>query len=97
MLEKVIKLTTSGGGIELKVDSRLVSYTSLLFLLGEYLWEWFGEFVRMLLYAQDYENLLVALGIKRFNSPSVKLWLQSKRFRFESRKENTQEHSFDVW
>ena len=31
MLEKVIKLTTSGGGIELKVDSRLVSYTSLLF------------------------------------------------------------------
>ena len=31
MLEKVTKLAKSGGGIELMVDSRLVSYTSLLF------------------------------------------------------------------
>ena len=34
--------------------------------------DWAGRFVRMVLYIQDYINLLVLLGTKHFNSASVK-------------------------
>ena len=40
----------------------------------------------MLLHIPDYINLLMALGNKHFNSPSIKYTTNSQRSRFDTRR-----------
>ena len=69
VLEWVKRITKSGGDFESYVASTDVSWTTLLYYLGEWLWQWSGGCIAMLWYMQDYVNSLVALGTQHFSSP----------------------------
>ena len=66
-----------------------VSWTTLLYYLGEWLWDWTGEFVGMLLCMKDHVNSLVALSTKHFDSLSAKHRFPSQRSRLDSKKMRT--------
>ena len=76
VLERVTKITKSGGKVEPNVVSIDVSWKPCCnnWVNG---WHWTKRFVGTLLHMQDYVNPLVALGTKQFNSPLVKHRLPS--------------------
>ena len=69
VFERVTRITKD---VEPSVVATRVIYATLLYYLGEWLWDWAGGFVGMLWCMQDYVKPLVAPATKHFNSQSIK-------------------------
>ena len=81
VLERVARITKD---VEPSVVAARVICATLLYYLGEWLWDWTGRFVEMLLCMQDYVKSLVAPVTKHFNSRLIKHQFPSQRSTFDS-------------
>ena len=81
VLERVARITKD---VEQSVVATRVICATLLYYLGEWLWDWTGRFVEMLLCMQDYVKSLVAPATKHFNSRLIKHQFPSQRSTFDS-------------
>ena len=80
VLERLTRITKD---VEPSVVATRVICATLLYYLGEWLWDWTGGFVGMLLCMQDFVKSLVALATKHFNSQSIKHQFPSQRSTFD--------------
>lgn len=65
VLERVARITKD---VEPSVVAARIICATLLYYLGEWLWDWTGRFVEMLLCMQDYVKSLVALHTAYLNN-----------------------------
>ena len=80
ILERLTRITRTGGDVQPNVVSVRISWATLLYYLSKWLWDWAGGFVGRC--KQDYVYSLVTLPNKHFNNPLVKYRFPYQRSKF---------------